>query len=111
MKPFFISLSLIIAATFGFSQYGTPSTITSLEDMPMSPQHASAQNLPHSQGKSFATLDDYLAHRKKMGMQDRPYYREVSPNRYKLEVGRGSAGRPAQYFTKQQLMEKYGFSR
>lgn len=66
--------------------------------------------LPHSQGKSFETLDAYLSHRKKLGAQDRPYYERVGPDQYQLMIGRGSRGKPPQYFTRRQLLEKYGFS-
>ncbi len=65
--------------------------------------------LPHAQGQSFQTLDDYLLHLQKMGMQDRPYYDEIGPGRYRLNTGRGSQNQPPQYFTREELLEKYGF--
>lgn len=67
--------------------------------------------LPHAQGQSFRTLDDYLLHLQKMGMQDRPYYEETAPGQYRLNVGRGSQNHPPQYFTREELLEKYGFSK
>lgn len=65
--------------------------------------------LPHAQGKTFPNLDAYLAHLRKMGAQDRPYYKEVEPGKYQLMSGRGSNRREPQYFTREQLLKKYGF--
>ena len=68
------------------------------------------EGLPHAQGRVFHTLDDYLAHLLKMGMQDRPFYEHAGANRYRLNAGRGGRGKPPQYFTREELMRKYGFS-
>ena len=65
---------------------------------------------PHSQGKSFSNIDEYLAHLRKMGAQDRPFYEKIGPNKYRLNTGRGSRRKPPQIFTRQQLLNKYGFS-
>ena len=68
--------------------------------------------LPHAQGRGFATLDDYLAHLREMGAQDRPYYEEIGPGRYHRIAGRrppGPAGEPRVY-TRAELLEMYGFA-
>ncbi len=70
-----------------------------------------SQKLPHAQNKAFRSLDEYLAHLKKLGAQDRPFYESVGPNEFKLNSGRGGHLRPPQYFTRQQLLKKFGFAR
>ena len=65
-------------------------------------------DLPYARGKTFSSLDAYLAHRKTLGTIDLPYYEEVEPGRYQLVSGRGSNISPV-FFTRQQLLEKYGF--
>jgi len=72
--------------------------------------HKGQQGLPHAQGRTFYTLDQYLAHLTTMGMQDRPFYEQVGPDRYRLNVGRGGHGKPPQHFTREELMHKYGFT-
>ena len=65
--------------------------------------------LPFSQGRSFATLDDYLAFLKARGAHDVPWYREARPGVYEL-VTRRRPGTPPQLFTREQLAQKFGFS-
>lgn len=70
----------------------------------------SADNgLPFAQGQRFATLDTYLAHLRKRGAQDVPWYREVAPGMYELVSGRGRRG-PAERITRAELMERFGFT-
>lgn len=66
--------------------------------------------LPQSRGKSFPTLDAYLAHLEKGGAMDLPWYRLEPDGRYRLIAGPASALAP-EYFTRAQLMRKFGFSR
>lgn len=65
--------------------------------------------LPFSQGRSFSSLDDYLAFRKTRGAYDVPWYREVRPGVYEL-VTRRPPGTQPQTFTRAQLAEKFGFA-
>lgn len=58
----------------------------------------------------FATLDDYLAHLAKGGTMDRPYYHRLPDGRYQLIAGRGSNRNP-QFFTREELLDKFGFAR
>lgn len=58
----------------------------------------------------FATLDAYLAHLAKGGTMDRPYYHLLPDGRYQLIAGRGSNRNP-QFFTRDELLKKFGFER
>jgi len=66
-------------------------------------------NLPFAKGTVFKALDDYLAYRRKLGALDRPYYEETAPGVYRLVGARLPS--PAETYTRQQLMEKFGFTR
>jgi len=66
--------------------------------------------LPFAQGRTFATLDAYLAFLERRGAMDIPWYRETSPGIYEL-VGRRMPGAPPKIFTRKQLMERFGFTR
>ena len=67
--------------------------------------------LPLSRGKSFETLDAYLAWRESLGAQDAPWYREVEPGVYELWGGRRPRGVEPPRFTRAQLLEEFGFER
>jgi len=66
--------------------------------------------LPFAQGRTFATLDAYLAFLERRGAMDIPWYRETRPGVYEL-VGRRTPGAPPKIFTRKQLMERFGFTR
>lgn len=68
--------------------------------------------LPGANGRSFATLDAYLAHlRAYAATIDRPWYREVQPNVFRLERGNLRTLTPPPTFTREQLERKFGFRR
>ena len=68
--------------------------------------------LPGANGRSFATLDAYLAHlRAYAATIDRPWYREVQPNLFRLERGNLRTLTPPPTFTRDQLERKFGFRR
>lgn len=70
-----------------------------------------ARRLPFSHGRSFATLDEYLAHlRDRAGPIGQPWYRKVGTDTYELVTTAVPRGRP-ETFTRQQLMERFGFTR
>lgn len=70
-----------------------------------------ARNLPFAHGRSFATLDEYLAHlRDRAGPIGQPWYRKVGADTYELVTTIVPRGRP-QTFTRQQLMERFGLTR
>ncbi len=66
-------------------------------------------DLPFSHGRRFRRLDDYLAHRERLGAQDAPFYREISPGVYELWGGRRPKGVQPPTFTRRQLLEEFGF--
>lgn len=65
--------------------------------------------LPNAHGRTFASLDDYLAFLKQRGTMDIPYYELQPDGRYLFVRGRGTMNDP-HYFTRQQLLEKFGFA-
>ena len=71
-------------------------------------QRPAVAELPFAQGRSFTSLDDYLAFLKARGAYDVPWYREVRPSVYEL-VARRRPGTPPQLFTREQLAQKFGF--
>ena len=71
---------------------------------------AAVSGLPFSQGRSFTSLDDYLAFLKTRGAYDVPWYREVRPGIYELVSRRGPGAQP-QRFTREELARKFGFVR
>jgi hypothetical protein len=75
------------------------------------PSPATPQDLPYAKGMDFETLDSYLAYRRKLGAIDIPYYREISPGVYQLIVGRQPKSIPAKIYTRQQLLELFGFKK
>ena len=69
------------------------------------------KGLPSSFGRSFATLDEYLEHlRRYAGPIDQPWYREIRPGVYEY-VTTMRPPRPAQTYTREELMRKFGFAR
>ena len=94
---------LVVAlAVVGLAAVASATAAWACKGQPMS-------ELPFAQGKTFATLDEYLAHLKVLGTMDLPYYEEVAPGRYQLISGRGS-GQSPRFFTREQLLKKYGFA-
>jgi hypothetical protein len=69
---------------------------------------AAVSDLPYAPGKSFRTLDEYLAHLRKRGAYDVPYYEEISPGVYEV-VGRRGPGAPRLTYTREELERKFGF--
>ena len=72
-------------------------------------QGASVEGLPFSQGRSFSSLDEYLAFLRKRGAYDVPWYREIRPGVYEL-VTRRAPGSQAQIFTREELERRFGFT-
>jgi hypothetical protein len=69
------------------------------------------RQLPDSFGRTFATLDEYLAHlRRYAAPMDKAWYREVRPGVYE-RVTTMVPRREPQIFTRAQLMERFGFTR
>lgn len=66
-------------------------------------------NLPYARGRSFHTLDDYLAHLKEQGAIDLPWWREISPGVY--EHVKRMRGAEREVATREELMRRYNFAR
>lgn len=73
------------------------------------PAGAGMADLPHAEGQRFATLDAYLAHLEKLGAYDIAWYRRLPDGRYRL-IRRSAPGTAPQIFTRQELLERFGFS-
>jgi hypothetical protein len=72
-------------------------------------EHAPVAGLPFSQGRTFTSLDEYLAFLEKRGAVDVPWYREIRPGVYEL-VSRRRPGTEPQIFTRAELARKFGFA-
>jgi len=67
------------------------------------------QDLPYAQGRTFDSLDAYLAFLKQRGKTGVPWYREVKPGLYELVSRRGPGAEPRRY-TRAELLERFGFT-
>jgi hypothetical protein len=67
-------------------------------------------NLPYARGRTFRTLDEYLAHLERQGAIDLPYWRQVAPGLYERVTTRMPRGAPERA-TRAELMERFGFTR
>ena len=66
--------------------------------------------LPFSHGKSFRSLDEYLAHLERFAAPiDQPWWREIRPGVY--EHVKRLPGAPREVATREELMKRFGFSR
>jgi hypothetical protein len=63
---------------------------------------------PFSQGQDFADLDAYLAHLEALGTMDVPWYRMRPDGTYE-QIRLRLPGTPPAIFTRQQLLDRYGF--
>lgn len=68
-------------------------------------------NLPHAQGQVFHDLDSYLAHLKRLGTMDFPFWEEVKPGLYRHNTGRGMDRNNPVMATREELRLRFGFSR
>jgi hypothetical protein len=66
-------------------------------------------NLPYARGKSFRTLDEYLAHLETQGAVDLPWWREIRPGVYERVTSMPEARR--EVATREELMRRFGFAR
>ena len=74
------------------------------------PEGREVSNLPYARGRTFRTLDEYLAHLERQGAIDLPYWRQVAPGVYELVTTRMPRGTPERA-TRAELMERFGFTR
>lgn len=66
-------------------------------------------NLPYARGKTFRTLDEYLAHLEAQGAVDLPWWREIRPGVYERVTSKPDAQRETA--TREELMRRFGFTR
>lgn len=64
-------------------------------------------NLPFSRGRSFATLDEYLAYLERQGAIDLPWWRQIGRGVYERVVRMPEAQRETA--TREELMSRFGF--
>ena len=66
-------------------------------------------NLPYARGRTFHSLDGYLAHLERQGAIDLPWWRQVAPGVYERVTNR--PGRAPERATRAELMRRFGFTR
>ena len=66
-------------------------------------------NLPYARGKTFSSLDEYLAHLEAQGALDLPWWREIRPGVYQRMTSMPEA-RP-EVATREELARRFGFAR
>lgn len=66
-------------------------------------------DLPYARGKTFRTLDEYLAHLEAQGAVGLPWWRETSPGVYERVTNKRPAER--EVATRAELMRRFGFTR
>lgn len=74
------------------------------------PEGREVSNLPYARGRTFRTLDEYLAHLERQGAIDLPYWRQIAPGLYEQVTTRRPRGTPERA-TRAELMERFGFTR
>ena len=67
--------------------------------------------LPYAEGKTFTTLDAYLAHLKALAPIGVPHYEEVAPGTYERQLQRVLPGQKRPRLTRAELERELGFSR
>ena len=67
-------------------------------------------NLPFARGRTFGSLDEYLAHLEANAAIDLPYWREIRPGVYQWTVRMPEAG-GAETASREELLRRYGFDR
>jgi hypothetical protein len=100
----YVTLSLAAALALTGCSAGTEPPDTTMAEL--------VHELPFSQGQGFATLDAYLAHLERLSAQDRPWYQEIEPGRYRLVGGRRAPSTQAdeRIYTREDLMTEFGFT-
>ncbi|MCR6660019.1 MAG: hypothetical protein NVV72_12025 [Asticcacaulis sp.] len=102
-----------MAALMYFAGFGTACAQTPAQTAPEGRPMATSikkDALAYADGRSFKTLDDYLAFRKTLGTTGRSFYEEISPGNYRLVTGRRLPGAEEKIYTREELLKKFGFS-
>jgi hypothetical protein len=77
--------------------------------MDESQKEGGVANLPYARGRTFQSLDEYLAHLERQGAIDLPWWRQIAPGIY--ERATSLRGRPPERATRAELMRRFGFTR
>ena len=101
---------LLLAGSAACANPSTSPNASTAATMPEARQDGAISNLPFSQGRSFATLDEYLEFRKQRGAYDVPWYRLVKPGLYELVSVREPGTEPKVY-SRHELARKFGFEK
>jgi len=73
------------------------------------PPAGGVANLPFARGRSFHTLDEYLAHLEALGAVGLPWWREIRPGVYERVTNLTEA--PREVATHAELERRFGFKR
>jgi hypothetical protein len=71
----------------------------------------SISGLPYAEGRTFATLDDYLAHLKERSTIGVPHYVEVAPGVFVRQGQVAPRGEKPARMTREELRRQFGFDR
>lgn len=77
--------------------------------MEESQESGGVANLPFARGRTFHSLDEYLAHLERQGAIDLPWWRQVGPGVYERVTN--MPGRAPERATRAELMQRFGFKR
>ena len=108
------AIPMLLVSSAGCSQPIAPDVHSSAansskgESVAQSSQPGAIADLPFAQGRSFASLDEYLAFRERRGASDVPWYREIEPGLYEL-VSRRAPGAQPKTYTRAELAQMFGF--
>ena len=114
LKLHWLAIPLMLASSAACSESAQPGAAPLVPQAKASaaaadlPQGTPVSGLPFSQGRSFTSLDQYLAFLETRGAYDIPWYRKVRPGVYELVSRRRPASGP-QVFTREELARKFGF--
>ena len=109
-----LALPLLLASSAACSQPPAPAVHSSANSgnegtvVAQASNQLPVANLPFAQGRSFATLDEYLEFRKARGAYDVPWYRPIKPGMYEL-VSFRAPGAERQVYSRVELARKFGF--
>lgn len=112
-----LMLSAVVAGACSNETVGAVATAERSEETAMTNEADAAgtprRELPYAHGRSFATLDEYLAHLERYaGPVGQPWYRKIGSDLYqRVTTVRTLDGRnQPETFTREQLMREYGFT-